>query len=84
MKDNKALNHAGTGEIELCSRPAKSISEMSSRPLPRFAHSAVTVTSSSGGKPSTVSFQCLPWRPNTEGHLLWECADSFFTFTAAC
>ena len=51
---------------------------MSSRPLPRFAHSAVTVTSSSGGKPSTVSSHCLPWRPHAEKHCLQESNGELF------
>ena len=49
--------------MELCSRSAKSIGEMSCRPSARFAHSAVAVPSSSGGKHSTVgsysSTSCL-------------------------
>ena len=44
--------------MELCSRSAKSIGEVTSRPSARFAHSAVAVPSTSNGKHSTVGSHC--------------------------
>ena len=45
---------AASSAIEVCDRGPKDVGDMSVRPLPRFAHSAVVVPSSFCGKHSMV------------------------------
>lgn len=45
---------AATCAIEMLERAPRDVSEMGSKPLVRFAHSAVAVPTNFGGKPSTV------------------------------
>ena len=50
----RLLAGAASSTIEVCDRGPKDIGDMSLRPLPRFAHSAVVVPSSFCGKHSMV------------------------------